>query len=308
MGSTRRARIALVGAGRMGRVHLQAMLASDEIELAGVVEPAAAVREALRADGVETYAEVDQLLERGDLDGVLIAAPTDRHTELAGILISAGVPVLCEKPVGVRAADADATAQAAREAGVLLQVGYWRRFVPALRELRARIEAGELGDIYQLSCMQWDREPPSEDFRAHSGGIAIDMCVHEFDQTRWLLGQEIEWLTATTAGPDNGHPANDPDAALILAGLSGGTAATVSVGRRFPIEDSCWVEVWGTNGHERVSFMWGADGEQVFSAGMRTQVESFARAARGGPLEGADGADAVAALNAAELAARSLEG
>ena len=291
----------------MGRVHLGAMLASDEIELAGVVEPLAAIREALRADGLETHAQIDQLLAQDDLDGVLIAAPSDRHAELAGRFIAAGIPVLCEKPLGVRAADAAAIAESARAAGVLLQVGYWRRFVPALRELRARIQAGELGDIYQLSCMQWDQEPPSADFRAHSGGIAMDMCVHEFDQARWLLGQEIQWLTATTAGPANGQPATDPDAALILAGLSHGTAATVSVGRRFPVEDSCWLEVWGTSGHERVSFMWGASGERVFSAGMRAQVESFASAARGGPLQGADGADAVAALLAAELAADSLE-
>ena len=206
--------------------------------------------------------------------------------------------------MGVLAADAEATAQAAGAAGVLLQVGYWRRFVPALRELRARIEAGELGDIYQLSCMQWDREPPLEDFRAHSGGIAIDMCVHEFDQTRWLLGQEIEWLTATTAGPDNGQPATDPDAALILAGLSHGTAATVSVGRRFPIEDSCWVEVWGTSGHECVNFMWGAAGERC-SAPVCAHRSSHSPALLA--VARSDGADAVAALLAAELAADSLE-
>src|SRR5205823_3197017 len=104
---------------------------------------------------------------------------------------AAGISVLCEKPLGVRAADAEAAARAAEDAGIVLQVGYWRRFVPELRSLRERIAAGELGEINQLACMQWDQEPPTSQFRSHSGGIAIDMGVHEFDQTRWLVGQEF---------------------------------------------------------------------------------------------------------------------
>jgi myo-inositol 2-dehydrogenase/D-chiro-inositol 1-dehydrogenase len=307
MASDGRTRIALVGAGRMGQVHLRAMLASDQIDVAGVVEPVPATREALAADGLPVMANVDDLLERGGFEGVLIAAPSTQHPALAIRFIAAGVPVLCEKPVGVRSADATAVAATAQNAGVLLQVGYWRRFVPALRELRARIEAGELGDIYQVSCMQWDQYPPTEQYRQHSGGIAVDMGVHELDQARWLLGQEINWLSAAPAGPDTGAPGSDPDAAVILLGLSGGAAATVSLGRRFPVEDSCWVEVWGTSGHERVAFMWGPAGEQVFLDGMRAQVESFARAVRGAPIEGAGGQDALAALTAAEMAATSLQ-
>ena len=308
MSTDGRIRIALVGAGRMGQVHLRAILASEEIELAAVAEPVQATREALAADGLTVVASVEELLERRGFEGVLIAAPSTEHPALASRFIAAGVPVLCEKPVGVRSGDAAVVAAAAQDAGVLLQVGYWRRFVPALRELRDRIEAGELGDIYQVSCMQWDQEPPSEQYREHSGGIAIDMGVHELDQARWLLGQEITWLSATPAGPDTGGPAIDPDAALILLRLSGGAAATVSLGRRFPVEDSCWVEVWGTRGHERVAFMWGAAGAQVFLDGMRAQVESFARAVRGAPIEGAGGKDALAALLAAEMASTSLQG
>ena len=123
-----------------------------------------------------------------------------------------------------------------------------------------------------------------------------------------MLGQEISWLSAVPAGPDTGAPATDPDAALILLGLSGGAKATVSLGRRFPVEDSCWVEVWGTDGHEHVPFMWAQASTQVFLAGMRAQVESFARAVRGAPVEGAAGADAIAALTVAEMATASLQG
>jgi myo-inositol 2-dehydrogenase/D-chiro-inositol 1-dehydrogenase len=152
------------------------------------------------------------------------------------------------------------------------------------------------------------RAAASEQFRAHSGGIAVDMGVHEFDQTRWLLGQEFTWLAATAAGPSTERrPPADPDSVTVLAQLSGQAAATISLGRRFPHEDSCWVEVWGTEGYERVTFMWAAAGEEVFRTAMQAQAESFARAVRGAPVEGAGAADAIVALEVAQRAADALE-
>lgn len=300
-------RIALIGAGRMGQVHLGALRQSAQIELAGVVEPVARTRAELAAHGIPTYATVDDLLERDPPEGVLIAAPSDQHPALVARFAAAGIAMLCEKPLGIRPEQSLEAGRSAAEAGVLLQVGYWRRFVPELRALRERVRAGELGEISQLSCMQWDEQPPSEQFRAHSGGIAVDMGVHEFDQTRWLLGQEFEWIAAARAGSSSEprDPA-DPDCATLLAQLSGGASATISLGRRFPHADSCWLEVWGTEGYERLPFMWGTAGDEVFRQSMKRQAEAFARAVRGGEREGADGADAFAALSAAELAAASL--
>ncbi len=300
-------RLALIGAGRMGSVHLGALLASPAIDVVAVVEPVAERRAQLTADGLTVLAGVEELLAGRRPEGVLIAAPSDRHPALVSSFADAGIPMLCEKPLGVRAEQTAQAARAAADAGVLLQVGYWRRFVPELQELRAQIAAGELGEICQLSCLQWDEQLPSEQFRAHSGGISVDMGVHEFDQTRWLLGQEFEWLSATAAGPSSQPRAGaDPDAATLLAGLSGGAAVTVSLGRRFPHADSCWLEIWGTEGYARVPFMWDAAGDEVFRSSMRRQAEAFARAVRGGELEGAGGADAVAALTVAEMAAASL--
>ena len=299
----------------MGHVHLAALKASDQISLAGIVEPADAVRAKLEDERVPLFASPQELIAAGTAEGVLIAAPSPMHATLVSEFAAAGIPVLCEKPVGVSPEEAASARDAASQGGVVLQVGYWRRFVPQLRELRARIEAGELGDIYQLSCMQWDQEPPSASFRADSGGIAIDMGVHEIDQIRWLLGEQIERVTALSAGPlpPEATSAADPDAAVVLAKLSGAAVATISLGRRFPHADSCWLEVWGTRGYERVPFMWDADvwsegSAEVFVGAMRAQAEAFARAVRGGPREGAGGDDAVAALTVAAQVAESLAG
>jgi myo-inositol 2-dehydrogenase/D-chiro-inositol 1-dehydrogenase len=306
-------RIALVGAGRMGQVHLSALRSSDEIELAAIVEPAGAVRSRLDGLGVPLYETPSALIADGAAEGVLIAAPSDQHAELVTTFAAAGLAVLCEKPLGVAVEQAAAAHEAAAGHGTSLQVGYWRRFVPELQALRARIARGELGEIYQLSCMQWDQEPPSAEFRAHCGGIAIDMGVHELDQTRWLLGQEFDWVAAVPGGtlPVEAASAADPDAAVILARLSHGAAATISLGRQFMYADSCWLEVWGTDGYERLPFMWDADvwapgSSPVFLGAMRAQAEAFARTIRGAPQEGAGGADAVAALEAAARIAAAL--
>jgi myo-inositol 2-dehydrogenase/D-chiro-inositol 1-dehydrogenase len=300
------AAIALVGAGRMGSVHLGALRRAEGVSLAGVVEPLAAARAAVSENGIAMYESVEELLAGGQFDGVLIAAPSDQHSQLVARFAAAGVPILCEKPVGVSVSQARDAAAAAASAGVLLQVGYWRRFVPELRALRERIAAGRLGEIIQLCCYQWDHELPSEEFRSHSGGIAVDMGVHEFDQARWLLGQEFDAVWATGAGAGAERAGDDPDSATILASMSAGSAAVISLGRRFPHKDSCWLEVWGTDGHERIEFMWDSDGQRVFADATVRQAEAFARALGGAPPEGADADDAVAALTVAGRAAEAL--
>ena len=134
--------------------------------------------------------------DAGNIDGVLVAAPSTLHLQLVTQLATAGVPILCEKPCGISASQAREAAAIAVRHGVKLQVAYWRRFVPSLQRLRQRIVAGDLGALYFVACYQWDGEPPAAAFRTSSGGIFIDMGVHEFDQIRWLSGQEFTQVDA----------------------------------------------------------------------------------------------------------------
>lgn len=296
--------IALIGAGRMGRVHLEALERSRGAAVTAIVDPVGSTRQEMARRGHHAYADVEQLLAAEQPDAVLIAAPSDLHLALVHRFAAHGLPILCEKPVGVRVDDALEAFAAITRAGVLLQVGYWRRFVPALQALRARIAAGELGDVGLVACHQWDEHPPSPEFRAHSGGITVDMAVHELDQARWLTGCDVEWVAA--ASGTAGAAASDPDVAAILAQLSGGTSAAISLGRRFPHGDCCWIEVFGTKGYERIEFMWGAEGDGVFRAAVLAQLEAFADAVRGDEQVGAGGQDAIAALTAAQLAGEAL--
>jgi myo-inositol 2-dehydrogenase/D-chiro-inositol 1-dehydrogenase len=297
-------RVAVVGAGRMGRVHLDVLRDCRRAVPAAVVDPSASARAVAGAYGVAAYATVDELLAAGGVDAALIAAPSGLHLALVRTLAAAGMPVLCEKPCGLSAADARLSAAAANQTDTLLQVGYWRRFVPELATLRERLTSGGLGDPLLVACHQWDEAPPSAQFRRGSGGIAIDMAVHEIDQVRWLLGQEFEDLVAAPAGraPDRA----DPDAAVVLASLSDGAAAAITLGRHFPPGDSCWLELFARNGYERMLFMWAEDAPRAFRAALVAQADAFADAVRGAPARGATADDAIATLAVAERIAQAL--
>jgi myo-inositol 2-dehydrogenase/D-chiro-inositol 1-dehydrogenase len=288
--------VAVVGAGRMGRVHLRALERTRLARPAAVVEPVAGVRTALGRDGLPVHESIEGLVAAGGVDGVVITAPTDLHLGLVRRCAEAGLHVFCEKPCGLDSGEARAAAAAAEAAGVVLQVGYYRRFVPALGTLRTRIASGGFGDVSLVALHQWDEHPPSPEFERRSGGIVVDMGVHELDQLRWMTGQEIDDVRTVASAAGGGS-------AVLAIGMSGGTLAVVTLGRRFPEPDSCWCEVVGTAAYERVPFVWGADGAAVTLAAVAAELDAFADAVTGGERTGAGGGDAVAALEAAECAA-----
>jgi myo-inositol 2-dehydrogenase/D-chiro-inositol 1-dehydrogenase len=291
--------MAIVGAGRMGAVHLRALRDEPSVQVNAIVDPSTAAREAAvrAAPGTAAFADLDEALRAGGVDAVLIAAPSTLHLRLVRDCAARGLPMLCEKPCGTTSAEASAAAEAAETAGCPLQIGYWRRFVPELADLRARIRAGALGELTLVSCYQWDSEPPAPGFRNTSGGIAVDMGVHELDQLRWLTGQELGGF-ACSAQPPKG---DGPEGLQLLGSLSQGTAAFVSMGQRFPHGDCVWVEVFGTDGYDRVPVLWGDAGDAAFHKALRAQAHAFAELVRAGTAGGAATAqDALAALEAAE--------
>ena len=280
-------RFGLIGAGRMGRSHLRAFAGSELVAVTAIAEVSAPTRRTVAEAGyaAAVYPTVAEMLDQAPVDGILITAPSDQHAQIVGEAAARGLPVLCEKPCGVTIAQARAALEAA---------------------------AGDLGTVHLVACYQWDAEPPSAAFRAHSGGIFIDMGVHEFDQLRWLTGQDIGALRAVASGlvpnglgeaPDQ---TPDVDGAQVVAELSGGGTGFISLGRYHPAGDMARAEVFGTRGTERCDFLDPADGERAQLDALRRQAESFAAFARGGPCEGATGADAVAALAAAEQAGADI--
>jgi myo-inositol 2-dehydrogenase/D-chiro-inositol 1-dehydrogenase len=295
----------LVGAGRMGATHLRALAGSVETPVVAVAEPVAALREAAAgAYGLAAYESVDQLLDTDSVDGVLIVTPSPTHLEVIEKVASAGLAILCEKPCGLTPDDTRRAARVVAAAGVPLQVAYWRRFVPELVALRDRVGAGGLGELLSVICAQWDGSPPAGRFRATSGGIFVDMGVHEFDQARWLTDGDLVEVTAVASSVVTDPGASgDPDAAQAIARATTGATVVVSLGRYFPLGDVASVELYGTRGYELLRFLDPASGEAAQLAALVCQAAAFARYVRGGACEGATVDDAAAALEAAASAA-----
>jgi myo-inositol 2-dehydrogenase/D-chiro-inositol 1-dehydrogenase len=278
----------------MGASHARALAASREVEVACVVDPSD-----LAASQVDApRATLDDL---PDVDGALVAVPTRFHLEVVTRLAERGLPVLCEKPCGLTSAE---TRQIAA-LPIRVQVAYWRRFVPALRELRGRIANGDVGDLVYADSAELDEYPPARGFRepASSGGIVVDMGVHEFDQLRWLSGQEVVEVTGAAGAVGWDDPvAGDPELVTLSLRLDGGLAATITLARRYPPGEVCRIEVVGLEAAERIDFVAPPDGDETIAAALRAQAEDFAR----GGGEGTTMEDAIVAMEIAERAKAAL--
>jgi myo-inositol 2-dehydrogenase / D-chiro-inositol 1-dehydrogenase len=279
----------------MGAAHARALALSNDVEIACVVDPsdeAAAGVEAPRAT-LESLPAVD---------GFLVAVPTRLHVAVTRALAPHGLPILCEKPCGLTVEETRAIAAL----GVPVQVAYWRRFVPALRELRQRIVSGRLGSLVFISSAQLDETPPPAAFRdpVSSGGIVVDMGVHEFDQLRWLTGRELVAVTGVAGGIGFDEPVDgDPELVELSVELEGGIAGAITLARRYPPGETCRIEVIGLDGAERIEFVAPPDGDATIAEALRAQAEDFARGGGGGTTID----DAVAALDAAQRAKVALD-
>ena len=281
----------------MGRTHLRALAGSSVVRIAAVAESHEGTANELRGSGQPVYPNLSAMLEGADIDGILIAASTDQHLALVDMVARAGLPILCEKPCGLKAAEAREAASITSRHGVPLQVAYWRRFIPSLRDLRLRIAKGEMGTIHFTLCSQWDEAPPGTHFRARSGGIFVDMGVHEIDQIRWLAGQEVTHVDVSVFPTvEDPEVVGDVDSAQALLTLADGSAAFVSLGRFHPGGDLVSAEVYGSRGHVRLDVLQPADGEGPQLDALRRQAEAFSRWALGGDCEGATIDDAISAL------------
>ena len=239
----------------MGQWH--ARLLADALpgaRLAGIADADAGRAERMaRALGVERWHRSHQeLFARPDIDAVVIATPSNTHAEIVCDAARAGKPIFCEKPLALTIAETDRAIAAAATAGVPLQLGFHNRFRPAYIAAHAAIQAGEIGTPLLLKALHRDEDipPPSFCDVAVSGGILVDMGIHNFDLARWLLGDEIAEVYAVAPPP--AHPGlaevGDLDRALVSLRMRGGAVGSVEVARNARYPDEARHDVLGSAG------------------------------------------------------------
>lgn len=228
-------RIGLIGVGRIGAHHARTLAALDGVGQVVVADADAARADALAAGmaaGV-TSAPVVDVLRRGAVDGVVIAASTAAHTELLMAAVGAGVPAFCEKPVAPDIAGTIRVRDAIMGAETLVQMGFQRRFDEGHVAVRAAVADGSLGWLHAVRSQTLDPAPPPAAYIATSGGIFRDCCVHDFDAIRWVTGREIAEVCATGAnrGAAFFAAAGDVATAAAILTLDDGTFGHVAASR-----------------------------------------------------------------------------
>jgi predicted dehydrogenase len=236
---------------------------------------------------------------------------------------AAGKHVFCEKPISLSLEATVAAIDAAREAGISLQVGFHRRFDPDWAAAAERIKAGELGDVYFFHTRLRDKQPPPMDYIRQSGGLFVDVTIHDLDAARWLVG-EIEEVTAVGAALSDPAFAElgDVDNAVIALRFESGALGVIDESRVAGYGYECSTEVLGSRAtvrigdHRRVNDLWLTPGSAAvdwvsdfterFPEAYALELESFANAIRMERPPEVTGEDGLAAFVLAQACDRSF--
>ena len=243
-------RFGLVGTGRIGQVHAANITASDRASLAWIADPFvdSAHRMAARFGGKVTD-DAEELVASGEIDAVLVASPTPTHVDLIARSVERGLPVLCEKPIDLDLRRVDALRDTVRTSGVPVAIGFNRRFDPAFASVRARVDAGEIGALEQLTIISRDPAAPPASYVAVSGGIFRDMTIHDFDMARFFLPDIVEVSATGTAVFDDGaREHGDYDTAVVTLRAASGAIVTIINSRHSALGYDQRMEAFGAVG------------------------------------------------------------
>ncbi len=189
-------RVGVLGIGEMGLRHvanLRHLVPNSRLTAVADVNAAHAARIASEFEIEHSCGSLEAMVERKDIDAVVIATPDKFHAQAIEIAAAAGKGILCEKPLATSLEDAKAAIAAAKAAGVFLQIGFMRRYDPAYLAAKARIDAGEIGEPVLIKSLGRDKDPPLMSFyeAALNGMLLYNNTIHDFDLARWLMSDEV---------------------------------------------------------------------------------------------------------------------
>ncbi|MCZ7542268.1 MAG: inositol 2-dehydrogenase [Anaerolineae bacterium] len=246
-------RVGIIGAGRIGQVHAENLAyripEAEVVAIADIDERAAAAC-AARFGVPAATDNPHAILDNPAIDAVLICSPTETHAMLMEAAAAANKHIFCEKPIALNLAAIDHALAAVEEAGVKLQIGFNRRFDPNFRHVREMVAAGKIGEPHILRITSRDPAPPPVSYIKASGGIFLDMTIHDFDMARYLIGSEVAEVFA--AGGVRVDPAigeaGDIDTALVTLRFENGAIGAIDNCRKAVYGYDQRVEVFGADG------------------------------------------------------------
>ncbi|AQS07403.1 inositol 2-dehydrogenase [Clostridium beijerinckii] len=251
-------KVGIIGAGRIGKVHGESIskyVKNAKVKAIADVFLNEATINWAREIGIQgVYKDYKKILEDPEIDAILICSSTDTHSKISIEAISAGKHVFCEKPIDHDLARIKEVIDELNKSNVKYQVGFNRRYDHNFKAIRNAVVEGKIGEPHVLKITSRDPEPPSIDYVKVSGGIFLDMTIHDFDMARYLLGSDVvEVYAAGNVLVDNAiGEAGDIDTAIITLKMANGAMAVIDNSRQSSYGYDQRAEVFGSLGQVSV--------------------------------------------------------
>lgn len=250
--------VGIIGAGRIGRVHarhLAHQVPRATLRMVADLDEESAQKGAEYSPDAKAVQNYQTLLGNSDVDAVLVCSSTDTHVQIVEEAAAAGKHVFCEKPVAFTPEGIDSTLEAVDRAGVKFQVGYNRRFDPSFCRVREAVAQGEIGDPHLLHLISRDPSPPPIDYIRSSGGLFLDMTIHDFDMARFLIGSDVErvYTAASVQVDPKIEEAGDLDTAIVTLEFENDVIGTIDNSRKAVYGYDQRAEVFGSGGRVHTS-------------------------------------------------------
>ena len=244
--------IAVLGAGRIGKIHAANVAASKFATLVVVADPFADAAASLADElGTQAMTDCEAAIDRADVDAIVIGTPTHTHINLMLRAVRLGKAVLCEKPIDLDMAKSLAAVEEVERLNGRVMLAFNRRFESTFAQMRAAIDAGDIGEVRQVIISSRDPGLAPEDYIEHSGGIFRDMTIHDLDIGRWLLGEEPVELTAIASrliDPALMEKYDDYDTAMVQMQTASGKQCHINNCRQAVYGYDQRIEVFGSTG------------------------------------------------------------
>jgi myo-inositol 2-dehydrogenase/D-chiro-inositol 1-dehydrogenase len=316
--------VAFLGVGRMGVTHLRNLAGISGVRVIAVADLITERAERGRTMTGAELAVTDsaKAIEHPLVDAVVIVTPTGTHAQLIEQAVNAGKAVWSEKPIALNLAETQRVVELVREHKAPVQLGFMRRFDPGYAQAKAKIEAGELGKLETFRALSRDTYPPSLEFLLGSGGLFLDMSVHDLDLARFLVGEVEEVYSWGAVLIDQRFAqANDADTAVTLLKFKNGVLGVMETSRRSNWGYDIRTEVAGSVGKlvieapQKTPLLFAKDFASSFDhyenfpdrfeVGYRLELEAFFDALREGRTPGPGPEDALETLRLALAVTKS---
>lgn len=288
--------VGIIGAGRIGRVHVESISTQvKNAQIKTLADPFMNEETAQWAKSmgvVNTTKDYREIINDPKIDAVLICSSTDTHSPISVEAIKAGKHVFCEKPIDHDVAKIQEVIDALKENKVKYQVGFNRRFDHNFEAVKKAVDDGKIGDTHIIKVTSRDPEPPCADYVKVSGGMFLDMTIHDFDMVRFLAGCDAEevYVEAAVLVDDAIGEAGDVDTAVITLKMENGAIAVIDNSRKAVYGYDQRAEVFGSEGMAAtgndtasravISSAAGVTGEKPLYFFLERYMEAYAKGAK----------------------------